>query len=202
MPLSFTLDDAQKAFLGRQARRAIESALAGDETAQPLDATPVNVHECAQALDESALEKDLGSFVTLTINHNLRGCIGTIVGHEPLWLNVWNMARAAAFNDPRFPPLRREEWQKAAMEISVLDQPAPCPDPSQIVIGRDGLILQYRGRGGVFLPQVPVEQGWNLEQYLENLCRKAGLPAGSWKQPGAALFWYQALVFPGSAPGM
>lgn len=196
MALSFDLDNAEKEFLGRQAKLAIQSMLEGDRSAQPLKPAPDTVRESAGKLDNSALSRSLGSFVTLSKDGALRGCIGTIIGHEPLYLNVWNMARAAAFNDPRFPPLRPEEWPRIKMEISVLDQPSQCPDPSLIVIGRDGLILQYMGRSGVFLPQVPVEQGWNLEEYLNNLCLKAGVPQGSWHKPGAALFWYQALVFP------
>lgn len=186
MPLSFSLDESEKNFLLAQAARAIETSLAGDADAQPIK---------PEVAADSALLRDLGSFVTLERNHALRGCIGTIIAREPLWRNVWNMARAAAFSDPRFPPLAAGEWNGLDMEISVLDQPAPCPDPSRIEIGRDGLILQYAGHSGVFLPQVPVEQGWDLRQYLDNLCRKAGVPAGSWQKPGAALFWYQALVF-------
>lgn len=196
MALSFDLDSAEKTFLGEQARLAIQSVLDGDNSAKLLNPTPVTVKECARNLDESALNRDLGSFVTLSIRGSLRGCIGTIIGHEPLWLNVWNMARSAAFRDPRFPPLRKSEWPDVTMEISVLDQASPCPDPAQIVIGRDGLILHYQGRSGVFLPQVPVEQGWDLQQYLNHLCLKAGVPQGSWQKPGAALYWYQALVFP------
>lgn len=194
MPLSFDLDQAEKEFLARQARAAIQTALEGD-MAQPQEPTPVAVGECARREENSALNRDLGSFVTLTIQGNLRGCIGTIIGREPLWLNVWNMARAAAFQDPRFPPLRAAEWPNVHMEISVLDQPSPCPDPAKIEIGRDGLILQYQGHSGVFLPQVPVEQGWDVNQYLDHLCLKAGVPRGSWQKPGAVLYWYQALVF-------
>lgn len=195
MALSFVLDDAEREFLGRQAILAIESVLARDEV-EPLQPVPANVGESVRDIGRSPLNMDLGSFVTLSKNHNLRGCIGTIIAHEPLYLNVWNMARSAAFNDPRFPPLTREEWPQVSMEISVLDQPSLCPDPSQIEIGRDGLILQFMGHSGVFLPQVPVEQGWNLDQYLNHLCLKAGVPAGSWQNPQARLFWYQALVFP------
>lgn len=192
MGLSFDLDRAQKEFLGRQAIYAIESVLAGDGGAKPLLPGP----ECAESGNGLPLSRDLGAFVTLTENGRLRGCIGTIIAHEPLYLSVWNMARQAAFNDPRFPALKADEWPAVSMEISVLDQPAKCPDPAAIVIGRDGLILSYQGRTGVFLPQVPVEQGWNLDQYLNHLCLKAGVPQGSWRKPGAELFWYQALVFP------
>lgn len=196
MSLSFELDEAEQKFLGRQARLSIETALNGEMAARPLQPTPENVGGENVKTGQSPLEKPLGSFVTLSLNGALRGCIGTIIGREPLYLNVWNMARQAAFHDPRFPPITRQEWPQASMEISVLDQPSRCPDPAEIVIGRDGLILQYMGRSGVFLPQVPVEQGWNLEQYLNHLCLKAGVPQGSWQKPGSDLFWYQAQVFP------
>lgn len=186
MALSFSLNDQEKKFLCRQAALAIDSGL-NKTGAAPL--------EPFQESDGSALFMDLGSFVTITRNNMLRGCIGTIIGHEPLWVNVWNMARQAAFHDPRFPPLTAEEWSGCSYEISVLDKPSLLPDIKDIEIGRDGLILQYMGRSGVFLPQVPVEQHWNVKEYLENLCRKAGVPNGSWQMPGAQLFWYQALVF-------
>ncbi|MBD5641612.1 MAG: AmmeMemoRadiSam system protein A, partial [Desulfovibrio sp.] len=165
MSLSFSLDDAQKDFLARQAELAIASVLDNDPQARPLLPDP----ECSQSEHGFTLNRKLGSFVTLTQRGNLRGCIGTIIGQEPLYLNVWNMARAAAFNDPRFPPLRASEWPAVDMEISVLDSPSRCPDPQEIVIGRDGLILSYQGRNGVFLAQVPVEQGRDVGQYLENL---------------------------------
>lgn len=191
MALSFTLDHEQQAFLGRQARLAIQSVFDGKESEPPLWPGP----ECSEPHAGLTLSRDLGSFVTLTLNGNLRGCIGTIIAHEPLYLNVWNMARQAAFNDPRFPPLTKAEWPRITMEISVLDQPTVCPDPNKIVIGRDGLILSCQGRTGVFLPQVPVEQGWDCEQYLNQLCLKAGVPVGSWQTPNAVLYWYQAQVF-------
>lgn len=192
MALSFNLDEEQKAFLGRQARLAIDTVFQGDAKARPLWPGP----ECAENHDGLPLSRDLGAFVTLTENGSLRGCIGTIVAHEPLYLNVWNMARAAAFNDPRFSPLTAREWPNVRIEISVLDQPVRCPDINKIEIGRDGLILAWRGKTGVFLPQVPVEQGWNLEEYLDNLCLKAGAPASAWREPDAVIYWYQALVFP------
>lgn len=179
------LDASQRAFLSRQARLSIDSVLRGDGQASPL------VPEEA----DSPLAAHLGSFVTLKLGHKLRGCIGTIIGREPIWANVWRMARAAAFEDPRFPPLSEPEWGACDLDISVLDAPVICPDPSAIVIGRHGLILQHRGRTGVFLPQVPVEQGWSLPVFLSQLCVKAGLPDGSWQEPGARLFWYTAQVF-------
>ncbi len=76
-----------------------------------------------------------------------------------------------------------------------LDEPTRCPDPAQIEIGRDGLILQYNGHSGVFLPQVPVEQGWDRNSISSISVRRPILPQGSWRKPDASLYWYQALVF-------
>lgn len=192
MTLNFTLNDEEQQFLGKQAQLAIETQLAEDDNALPL--TPPAVS--GQNGEKPVLMRLLGSFVTLNLDKRLRGCIGTVIGHEPLYLNVWNMARQAAFNDPRFPALTPEEWKRTNMEISVLGEPARCPDIRQIQIGRDGLILQYAGHTGLFLPQVPVENNWNIQEYLTWLCAKAGVPDGSWKKPGANLFWFQAQVFP------
>lgn len=196
MSLSFSLSEAERTYLARLARMSIESKLAG--TPQGLPPEP----DCRPASTETGaaictLRRALGSFVTLTMQGQLRGCIGAVIGREPLYQNVWRMAGAAAFEDPRFPPLTLPEWGKAALHISVLDELTPCPDPEAVEVGRHGLALQYMGRSGVFLPQVPVEQGWDQKAYLDNLCLKAGLPPGSWRAPGARLFWYEALVFPG-----
>lgn len=187
MALSFTLTPEERAYLTALARQSIEAALIGKRNLPPPSLTPEN--------QSPTLLRHLGSFVTLSLHGNLRGCIGNIIGREPLYCIVWNMARAAAFADSRFPVLTPAEWAQTDVHISVLDEPSLCPDPSAVEVGRHGLVLQYNGRSGVFLPQVPVEQGWDRTAYLENLCRKAGLPAGSWKEPGAQLFWYEALVF-------
>ena len=136
-----------------------------------------------------------GAFVTLTKRGALRGCIGTIVGQAPLYLTVNRMAYTAAFQDSRFPALRPEEWNDIAMEISVLSELSRCPDPERVEVGRHGLVLVLGRNSGVFLPQVPVEQGWGRQEYLDSLCTKAGLPRSSWRDPAAELYWYEALVF-------
>lgn len=194
MALSFTLSAAERAWLGRLARQSIALAVGG--VPEPPDAPGASGSREAPGGERSAVRRPLGAFVTITCNGALRGCIGAIVGHAPLAETVWRMARAAALEDPRFPPLTAREWEQAAVEISVLDELAPCPDPARIEVGRHGLALQYGGRSGVFLPQVPVEQGWDREAYLEHLCAKAGVPHGAWRLPQARLFWYEALVFP------
>lgn len=188
MPLSFSISEAEKRFLFRQARTAIEASLAGKNVSAP----PEPPHELSTV--QSPLLRQLGAFVTLTLEGALRGCIGNIIGREPLYATVWHMAQAAAFADPRFPPVTLAEWPHIHMDISVLDELTPCPAPEAVEVGRHGLVLQYQGRSGVFLPQVPVEQGWDRLAYLDNLCRKAGLPVGTWKQPGAQLYWYEAMM--------
>lgn len=158
---------------------------------------PLSENENFTDEERSHLREKRGSFVTITRHGNLRGCIGSILGYEPLEENVWRMAKSAAFQDPRFRPLSKEEWQECSFEISVLTEPSQCLDVNAIEIGRHGLILQFQGHTGVFLPQVPVEQGWNRIEYLDHLCLKAGVPPKTWQRKDCALFWYEAEVFQG-----
>ena len=190
MGMSFSLTDAEKNFLSRQARMSIESGLLG-KTVSSIPVPPDILNS-----PQAPLLQTLGAFVTITLHHALRGCIGNIVGREPLYKGVWHMASAAAFSDPRFSPLTLEEWREAELAISVLDRLQACPNPEKIIVGQHGLVLQCQGYSGVFLPQVPVDQGWNRLEYLDNLCLKAGLPKGSWQKPGAELFSFEAFVFP------
>lgn len=193
MALPFNLNKAEQEFLGKQAKLGIETMLEDNPNALPL--TPPGDWEGGDGKPESTLMKLHGVFVTLKLDGKLRGCMGTIIGHEPLYLSVYTIAREAAFNDPRFPPLTKAEWPKVEMEISVLTEPVICKDVNQIKIGQDGLILTYDNHQGLFLPQVPVENKWDLEQYLDNLCLKAGVPQGSWKKAGAVISCFQAQVF-------
>jgi AmmeMemoRadiSam system protein A len=149
------------------------------------------------AAGESALAKPCGAFVTLHTreDHRLRGCIGRLSAAAPLEETVRLMAREAAFADPRFPPLSAAEFPRCSIEISVLSPLEPCADPRQVKVGLHGLYLSHRGRAGVLLPQVPVEQGWNLDEYLDYICVKAGLPPRSYRERGARLFTFTAEVF-------
>ncbi len=183
MSVAFTLDPKEQATLGKLACLSIAEEFAGKSVELP-------------DIEEGILTENLGCFVTLYRNGHLRGCIGSMIGTEPLYKNVLRMAKSAAFNDHRFPKLRAEEWNDVQVEISVLGPLSPCPDVNAIEIGRHGLYLVYGKHGGVFLPKVPVEQGWNLAQYLENLCLKAGVHREAWKEESAQILWYEALVFP------
>ncbi|GAB4270959.1 MAG: AmmeMemoRadiSam system protein B [Candidatus Rifleibacteriota bacterium] len=145
--------------------------------------------------EDKKFEEKRGIFVTLKKHGNLRGCIGFIKGVEPLKKAIPEMAISAATKDPRFNPVTHDELQDIEIEISVLTPMTEVKDISEIQIGRDGLFLQYGGHSGLLLPQVPVEWGWNVDEFLENLCLKAGLPPGSHKNPGARLQKFSAEVF-------
>jgi len=140
------------------------------------------------------LTEERGVFVTLKKRGYLRGCIGYIRGDGPLWEATREMTLQAALHDPRFSPVTADEAPNLQLEISVLSPIEPCPDPTLIEVGRHGLIIQHHGRSGLLLPQVPVEQGWNREEFLQGTCHKAGLPANAW-QKGATILYFSAQVF-------
>jgi len=143
-----------------------------------------------------ALKGRRAAFVTLTNAGRLRGCIGHIRGVEPLYRSVVRNA-CHACEDRRFraSPITKEEVKDLTIEISVLSLTSPVEDIERIVIGRDGLIMERGRRRGVFLPQVPIEQGWDRLDYLIHLCGKAGLPTGAWRDPETTLSRFTAQVF-------
>ncbi|KQC11165.1 MAG: hypothetical protein APR62_10445 [Smithella sp. SDB] len=142
----------------------------------------------------AALQQPRGAFVTLKKRGELRGCIGRIIGDEPLGKIVGTMAIQAAFNDVRFNPLTADELNETEIEISVLTPIKPVAGATDIVIEWDGVLLNKKGHQAVFLPQVATEQKWNRDELLDNLCRKAGLETGCWKKE-ARLSTFQAVVF-------
>jgi MEMO1 family protein len=132
------------------------------------------------------------TFVTINRHHQLRGCIGNIQPVMPLYRSVIRNAVAASSQDPRFPPMTPGELADMEVEVTVLSPLEPLDDVKNIRIGTHGLYLIKGQQGGVFLPQVPVEQGWDLLTYLEQLCYKAGLPKDAWKDKDARLFIFSA----------
>src|SRR4030042_3764132 len=111
------------------------------------------------------LETKAGAFVTLTIMGRLRGCIGYIIGEQPLFKTVCDAAVNAAQHDPRFHPLSKKEFDKVHIEISILSELFPMKSYDDIVIGKHGLILEEKGRRGLLLPQVPVEHNMDRNGY-------------------------------------
>jgi hypothetical protein len=158
--------------------------------------------------DVSGLDKKQGAFVTLLTypEKNLRGCIGFPVPQMPLWQSVREAAKAAAFEDPRFLPLSKSEIDRIIIEISVLTKPrlikVKKPEDlfSEIEIGKDGLILEYSGRSGLFLPQVPVENKWDTATYLSQLCIKAGVSPKTWTNTSCKISKFQAKIFAEKSP--
>jgi AmmeMemoRadiSam system protein A len=137
-----------------------------------------------------------GAFVSLktrTKGH-LRGCIGHIESDRALAETVRRVAVAAATEDPRFPAVTPEELDTLRLEISVLSPLAPIL-PEDVEVGRHGLLLRCRGRSGLLLPQVAVAQRWDRETFLDQTCRKAGLPPGTWRDPQCELLGFTAIVF-------
>ena len=141
-----------------------------------------------------AAKKKMGAFVTLNIDGRLRGCIGEILPMRPLVKAVAGRALDAAFRDPRFYPLREEEFGKVTIEISALTPPHHVNSWQEIEIGKHGILLQKGNAGAVFLPQVAPEQGWGLEETLVHLSMKAGLDPDAWKN-GAEFDVFEAVVF-------
>ena len=142
------------------------------------------------------LLKDEGAFVTLHEKRQLRGCIGNIIGTQPLWLTVRDMAVESAVHDPRFPPVTPGELKDIKIEISVLSQPKRVQDVNEIKMGTHGVIVKRGFNSGVFLPQVATETGWSRDEFLSRLCAdKAGLPADAWKDKKTELYSFTAQVF-------
>jgi len=135
-----------------------------------------------------------GVFVTLKLDGRLRGCIGRLRSSAPIGSTVAQMAKAAAFEDPRFPRLTEEEFNRIKIEISRLSEFFPI-DAKKVEVGIHGLMLSLGARSGLLLPQVPGEQGWDRNAYLSGLCEKAGLADRSWENPNARLEAFTAEVF-------
>lgn len=140
------------------------------------------------------MQQIMGAFVTLREHGNLRGCIGEITPTRPVYEAVMQRAIDAAVHDYRFSSVGKDEFKELSFEISALTPSQSVPSYQDIVLGRDGVVLQKNGRSAVFLPQVAPEQGWGLEEMLSQLARKAGLPADAWKKD-ASFTVFQAIVF-------
>ena len=140
-----------------------------------------------------------GAFVTLTERTELRGCIGYPEADQPLASVVARCAAAAASEDPRFPPVTSEELAHLFLEISVLGPLEAVHDPSSIIVGRHGLIVDQGFHRGLLLPQVAVDWQWDRDTFLAHTCLKAGLSSDAWRT-GARLFRFEAEVFAEEKP--
>jgi len=142
-----------------------------------------------------------GAFVTLYEDNKLKGCIGYAEPILPLYKAIIEGVQAAAFADPRFVPVSKDEIKDIKIEISVLTKPVEIKfkDSSellkQIEIGRDGLIIEKDGLKGLLLPNVAVEWNWNKQEFLSNTCIKSGLPGDAWKELNVKVYKFQTQIF-------
>jgi len=190
----FSLEDGK--YLLKLARRAIESYLEeGSVIPLPED------------VPQKLMEKG-GVFVTLQTypGGDLRGCIGFPEPTYPLAEGVIRAAIASSVEDPRFPPMNREEQEEVILELSILTPPEkinapPTEYPREISIGEHGLIVERGHARGLLLPQVPVEQGWDEEGFLAYTCMKAGMPGDCWKDEEVKVYRFRGILFIEKKPG-
>jgi AmmeMemoRadiSam system protein A len=155
------------------ARAGVVAAVGGGP-----DPDPATVDERLTAAD---------AFVTLRRRGALRGCIGTLGAGWPVGRAVVHAARLAATEDPRFEPVRPDELPRLDLEVSVLGPPRPLQDVADFVPGRDGIVVEARGRRALLLPQVATEMGWGTAEMLGAACEKGGLRSDAWLDPATRL---------------
>ena len=146
-------------------------------------------------VDSKTLKELRGAFVSLHKEGMLRGCIGHIKADRPLDETIKNMSIAAAFEDPRFPPLSREEFDQVDIEISVLTPFKKISEIDEIEVGKHGLYMTKGFYSGILLPQVATEYGWDRITFLEHTCTKASLPKNAWKEKDTEIYIFSADVF-------
>ncbi len=195
--MTFELSHDEGVYLVKLAREAIERRLGGEGNPDISDASGV-------------LRQPCGVFVTLNRveggAHRLRGCIGFPYPVKPLAEAVVDSALSAAFDDPRFPGVSRGEVESIVVEVSVLTPPeevevdSRLEYPERIEVGRDGLIVCKGRNQGLLLPQVPVEWGWEAEEFLTQCCLKAWLPPDAWLTDGTDIYKFQAIIFAEETP--
>ena len=180
--ISLGLTEEEKKVLHQIARAAIERRLRREKLPEV-------------EISGEHLQENRGAFVSLHKRGQLRGCIGTIQPAKPLHRVVEDMASAAAFDDSRFNPLSLEEMKDVELEISVLTPLERVTEIDDIEVGKHGLYIKKGFYSGLLLPQVATDYNWNRQTFLEETCRKAGLPRNAWKEKGTELYMFSAEVF-------
>jgi AmmeMemoRadiSam system protein A len=172
----------EKTTLLKLARQAIENHLLGKP-------------KPSREGEGKRLAEKRGAFVTLKSKGQLRGCIGHTQAIKPLSQTVIDMAEAAAFQDPRFPPLSKQELKDLTIEISALTPFRQIKDIQEIEVGKHGLMIERGFNAGLLLPQVATEYGWDRQTFLEHTCQKAGLPKDAWKDKRTKIQVFSAEIF-------
>jgi hypothetical protein len=146
-------------------------------------------------IESTTLKENRGAFVTIQKRGQLRGCIGYIEGHGPLYKTIEEMAEAAAFRDPRFSPVKEKELPELDLEISVLTPLRKITNVNEIEVGKHGIYIKKGWFSGLLLPQVATEYGWDRQTFLEHTCQKAGLPSNAWKEKDTEIYIFSADIF-------
>lgn len=189
LPGPVAVDEAARAQLLALARTAVAVA----SRARPTDALDAAMHEA------SATDLRASAFVTLVEDGELRGCMGILDPVRPVHDAVAEAAACATRADPRFRPVAPEELARLEVDVSVLGPMVPLADPLAWRIGVDGIVVQLGSRRGLLLPEVAEENGLGKVEMLDIATRKAGLPAGAWREPGAQVFAFRTERFGGPA---
>jgi hypothetical protein len=179
----FSLSEPEKSELLALARKSVEYMVQEKNPYEPA------------ASASQALNQERGAFTTLKKAGALRGCIGYTSAVKPLYMTVRDTATLAAMRDPRFQPVEASELPLLDYEISVLSPLRRVTDIQQIKVGEHGLLMKNGDYEGLLLPQVPVEQKWDRQTFLEETCAKAGMSSGCWKQEDTDIFQFTAVVF-------
>ena len=188
------LSDSDGIILVKTARKAVTEFLSNDSRIK------------LEPEFEKKFSFNSGVFVTLNKADGLRGCIGFPMPVKKLSRAIVDGAIAAATEDPRFPPVATKELDNITFEVTVLTPPMEIDvsDPieylSKIKVGRDGLIIRHSFSSGLLLPQVPVEYGWNVEEFLQHTCEKAGLARDTWKNESVKIEKFEGIIFKEETP--
>jgi len=194
MPENNKLSDSDGAILVKTARKAVTEFLSNGNKIK------------LESEFEKKFSFNSGVFVTLNKTGGLRGCIGFPMPVKKLSRAIVDGAIAAATEDPRFPPVAIKELDNITFEVTILSPPMEIDvsDPieylSKIKVGRDGLIIRHSFSSGLLLPQVPVEYGWNVEEYLQHTCEKAGLARDTWKNEDVKIEKFEGIIFKEETP--
>lgn len=182
MEVDFEFTPAEKAELLRIARESVTAVVKGEQY------TP-------DEPGEERLRQKAGAFVTLRLQGELKGCIGFIEAHLPLYETVAEMAAKSAVADPRFDSVKNSELDGIEIEISVLSPLSRINKPEDVVVGKHGVMIEKGYFRGLLLPQVATENGWNREQFLKYVCLKAGLGKDAYLDPESKISVFSAEVF-------
>ena len=184
----FSLNGHEKNELLALARKSVEYAVREKKAYEPTAST------------SEGLNQERGAFVTLKESGELRGCIGYTSPLKPLYMTVRDTATLAALRDSRFQPVSASELPQLEYEISVLSPLRRVLDIRQIKVGQHGLLMKNGAYEGLLLPQVPVEEKWDRQRFLEETCAKAGMRSGCWKDENTDIFMFSAVVFGENKP--